>query len=354
MWQGLELIRAATADRDTSPAQLPPDLGRGWLTNELRGAFNWRSEQLRHAIRCALGMLVALVVASFRPTDPFVVAFLMATFAIMQPQWRDTLTKAWQRVAGALAGATALALMIWLLEVPQAVLLPIGIAALLVGFYFMQSQPIVGNGCLVFMSVAVNSTTRHVDLRSAVLEYLGLMLLAAAIGLLFGFAAVPGVREPSLDQRFEEAVEAVRELLREVASALHYRKVDKRAISRRLRAASNTQQNLLAPSTGKEAPGERERTAIEQGADGLRSLTTTATALPRRPQTGGPLAGAIGEVARQLGPSAEPAPGLVRSLLPAGADGEQRLLVDAMVADILAVHQASATLRRPAQPVSGR
>jgi hypothetical protein len=186
-----------------------------------------------------------------------------------------------------------------------------------------------------------------------VLEYLGLMLLAAAIGLLFGFAAVPGVRKPSLDQRFEEAVEAVRELLREVASALHYRKVDKRAISRRLRAASNTQQNLLAPSAGKEAPGERERIAIEQGADGLR-VTTTATALPRRPQTGGPLAGAIGEVARQLGPSAEPAPGLVRSLLPAGADGEQRLLVDAMVADILAVHQVSATLRRPAQPVSGR
>jgi uncharacterized membrane protein YccC len=354
MWQGLELIQAATADRDASPAQLPPGLGRGWLTNELRGAFNWRSEQLRHAIRCALGMLVALVVASFRPTDPFVVAFLLATFAIMQPQWRDTLTKAWQRVAGALAGATALALMIWLLEVPQAVLLPIGIAALLVGFYFMQSQPIVGNGCMVFMSVAVNSTTRHADLRSAVLEYLGLMLLTAAIGLLFGFAAVPGVRKPGLDERFEEAVEAVRELLREVASAMHYRTVDKRAISRRLRAASNKQQNLLAPSAGTEAPSERERTAIEQGADGLRSLTTTAAALPRRPQTGGPLAGAIGEVARQLGPSAEPAPGLVRSLLPTGADGEQRLLVDAMVADILAVHQASAALRRPAQPVSGR
>jgi len=354
MWQGLELIQAAAADRDARPAQLPPDMGRGWLINELRGAFNWRSEQLRHAIRCALGMLVALVVASFRPTDPFVVAFLMATFAIMQPQWRDTLTKAWQRVAGALAGATALALMIWLLEVPQAVLLPIGIAALLVGFYFMQSQPIVGNGCMVFMSVAVNSTTRHVDLRSAVLEYLGLMLLAAAIGLLFGFAAVPGVRKPGLDQRFEQAVEAVRELLREVASALHYRTVDKRAIGRRLRTASNAQQNLLATSAGGEAPGERERTAIEQGVDGLRSLTTTVTAVLRRPQTGGPLAGVIGEVARQLGPSAEPAPGLVRSLLPAGADGEQRLLVDAMIADVLAANQASDALRRPAQPVSGR
>jgi len=212
----------------------------------------------------------------------------------------------------------------------------------------------VGNGCMVFMSVAVNSSTRHVDLRSAVLEYLGLMLLAAAIGLLFGFAAVPGVRKPSLDQRFEQAVEAVREMLREVASAMHYRKVDKRAIGRRLRAASNAQQNLLAPSAGKQAPSERQRTAIEQGADGLRSLTTTASAVLRRPRTGGPLAGAIGEVARQLGPSAEPAPGLVRSLLSAGADGEQRLLVDAMIADVLAVHQVSGALLGPAEPVSGR
>jgi len=129
-----------------------------------------------------------------------------------------------------------------------------------------------------------------------VLEYLGLMLLAAAIGLLFGFAAVPGVRKPAWISVSSRPSEAVRELLREVASALHYRTVDKRAIGRRLRAASNARRTCWPPRR-RRAPGERERTAIEQGVDGLRSLTTTVTAVLRRPQTGGPLAGVIGEVA---------------------------------------------------------
>ncbi|MDT7675522.1 MAG: hypothetical protein QOD82_3424, partial [Pseudonocardiales bacterium] len=145
MWQGLELVQASTADRDASRLDMPPGMGRDWLLTAVRGAFDWHSVQLRHAIRCALGMLVALVVASFLPGNPFVVAFLLATFAIMQPQWQDTLTKAWQRVAGALAGAAALALALWLLELPQAVLVAVGIVSLLVGFYYMQSKPVLGN-----------------------------------------------------------------------------------------------------------------------------------------------------------------------------------------------------------------
>jgi len=350
MWQGLELIQAAAADRDDSKVELPPRLGREWLGNEVRGALNWRNEQLRHAIRCALGMLVALVVASFRPTDPFAVGFLITTFSIMQPQWQDSLVKAKQRIIGALAGAVALALVFWLLELPQQVLLPIGILALLVGFYYMQSKPVLGNACTVFMSVALNSTTRHLDPRSALLDYLGLIVLAAAIGLLFGFAAVPGVRKPSLLERLDKAVEAMRELLREVSSALHYRTLDRKALGRRFHAAANAQQNLLAAAPGTVAPGADEQAAAERAADGLRSLTMTASALLRRGYTGGPLAGALGEIARQLGPVADPDPELVHSLMPTGADGEQRLLVDAMIADTIAVHQARDDLRRAPAP----
>ncbi|MDT7621844.1 MAG: hypothetical protein QOF99_2745 [Pseudonocardiales bacterium] len=345
MWQGLELVQASTADRDASRLDMPPGMGRDWLWTAVRGAFDWHSVQLRHAIRCALGMLVALVVASFLPGNPFVVAFLLATFAIMQPQWQDTLTKAWQRVAGALAGAAALALALWLLELPQAVLVAVGIVSLLVGFYYMQSKPVLGNACTVFMSVAVNSSTRHLDPRTALLEYIGLILLAGVIGLGFGFVAVPGVPAPTLERRFDDAVEALRVLLREVSTALHYRTLDRRALGKRFRAAASARQNLQGTVPGGHEPTEDEQVAATQGADGLSGLAVTASALLTRGFTGGPLAGAVNEIARQLGPTAEPDPELITSLLPAVSDGEQRLLLDTMTADLLAVHHAAAALR---------
>jgi uncharacterized membrane protein YccC len=350
MWQGLELIQASTAARDASRVDMPPGIGRDWLVTAVSGAFDWHSVQLRHAIRCALGMLVALVVASFLPGNPFVVAFLLATFAIMQPQWQDTLTKAWQRVAGALAGAAALALALWLLELPQAVLLPVGIVSLLVGFYYMQSKPVLGNACTVFMSVAVNSSTRHLDPRTALLEYLGLILLAGVIGLVFGFVAVPGVPAPTLERRFDDAVEAVRALLRDVSTALHYRTLDRRALGTRFRAAANARQNLQSTVPGGHEPTDEERTAATQAADGLGGLATTARALLTRGFTGGPLAGAVNEIARQLGPAAEPDPELISNLLPAVSDGEQRLLLDTMTADLLAIHHVAAVLRPAHSP----
>lgn len=64
---------------------------------------------------------------------------------------------------------------------------------------------------------------------------------------------------------------------------------------------------------------------------------------PARPH--GPLTGAIGEIARQLGPAVEPDPELVNRLLPPRVDAEQRLLVDTMIADLLAVHRATDALR---------
>ena len=134
------------------------------------GTLSWRSTQLRHAVRCAFGVLVALVVASLRPGDPLTVPFLMTTFAIMQPEWRDTLAKAVQRVVGVLAGAVVLAAVIRFL--PTSALVPVAVLALLVGFWFMRSRPVVFNGCIVLMSVGLNATTRQLDPADVLVEYL--------------------------------------------------------------------------------------------------------------------------------------------------------------------------------------
>ncbi|WP_410626114.1 FUSC family protein [Amycolatopsis sp. cmx-8-4] len=195
LWSGVDAVRDAVLTRDESVVDIPRAAVRAALRHEAEGALSWRSAQLRHAVRCAIGMLLALVVARFRPGDPLTVSFLMTTFAVLQPEWRDTLSKAWQRVGGALGGAVVLALVLWLL--PPGALLPLALVALLAGFPLMRSRPTVFNGCMVLMSVGMNSATKHLDARTLLVEYVLLMVLAVVIALLFGFAAVPGVRKPS-------------------------------------------------------------------------------------------------------------------------------------------------------------
>lgn len=216
LWDALETVRTASTDRDESRVDVPSGLRRELRWVELRGAFSWQSPQFRHAIRCGIGVMLALVVASFRPGDPLTVSFLLATFAIMQPEWRDSLSKAWQRIGGSLGGAVVLALALWLL--PRGFLLPIGLVALLCGFAVMQTRPTVFNGCMVLMSVGMNATAKHLDPRYVLVEYLLLMVLAGAIALLFGFAAIPGVPKPGPAERFGTAVDATRALLSAVGA----------------------------------------------------------------------------------------------------------------------------------------
>ncbi|MEC3977691.1 FUSC family protein [Amycolatopsis sp. H20-H5] len=342
LWDALEGIRDAVTNRDRTRVALPPKLGRELLRVDLEGLFSWRSTQLRHAIRCALGMALALVVAGLRPGDPLTVSFLMTTFAIMQPEWHDTLSKAWQRLAGSFGGAVVLALVIWLL--PQGALLPIGLVALLGGFSVMQSKPMVFNGCMVLLSVGMNATTKHLDPRHVLVEYLLLMLLAAVIGLLFGFAAVPGVRKPGVPERFGTAVDAVRDLLVEVTSALRGAS-DRRELGRRFRTSARAQQGLLAAEPGTQDPTPEQREALDRAVEALRGLSVTASSLLLRRESGAALAEAVEEVARELYEDDGLDDDGMLTSPPETADEEQRLLLDTMAADVVAVQEAARTLR---------
>ena len=52
-------------------------------------ALNWDSAQLRHAVRCALGVLLALSLSTLWASSPLRLSFLLAVFVIMQPQPQD-------------------------------------------------------------------------------------------------------------------------------------------------------------------------------------------------------------------------------------------------------------------------
>lgn len=337
LWDSLETIRTAAIERDESRVDVPKGLRKELRRIELSGAFSWRSAQFRHALRCGLGVALALVVASFRPGDPLTVSFLLGTFAIMQPEWRDSLSKAWQRIGGSLGGAVVLTLVLWLL--PQGFLLPVGLVALLGGFSVMRTRPTIFNGCMVLMSVGMNATTKHLDPRYVLVEYLLLMVLAGAIALLFGFAAIPGVPKPGPAERFGTAVGATRTLLGSVGRKLRGDDVDPRTLGREFRAAAVTQHGLLAAEPGTKEPASGQRDALEKAAEALRGLSVTASSLLLRPGSTG-VADAVDEAARALG--AEEAAEIP---VPPDADEEQRLVLDTIAADVVSVGEAAQTFK---------
>jgi uncharacterized membrane protein YccC len=281
-------------------------------------------------------MAIAVTIVSFRPGDPLTVSFLMTTFSIMQPEWRDTLTKAWQRVGGALAGAAALALVLWLL--PQSALLPIALVALLIGFPFMQTQPMLFNGCMVFLSVGMNASTRHLDPVSTLIEYVLLMAAAVVIGLVFGFVAVPGVPRPPVSERLADATAELQRLLRMVSSLLRGDEVLGRMVGVRFRKAVRAHQNLVSPEPGSKAPAAGQQEALDEAGDGLRGLAGSSLALFRLGNNAPALADFTADAARALDDGVEP------PQPPAGLDDEQQLIADMVVADLLRVQHARPTL----------
>lgn len=345
VWLGLEAVEAASRDRDRTPVELAGRVDREQLTTAVRGALSWRSVHLRHAVRCAVGMLIAVLVSLAFESNPLRLSFLMAVFAIMQPQLQDTITKAKQRAVGAVAGAAGLALLIVLLDLPNSALVPIGVVALMVGFlFFMQKNPVVFNACIVLMAVGMNVNMRHLELRSTLLQYLGLVALAVVIGLVVGFVAVPWLPRRGLGERFVEAVADMAELLRGVAAGLVTQHPDRRTLRPRFLAAAGSQQNLTASEPGASEPTEAARQAATAASEALRGLLSSATALLMRSRTSAALAGAVAEVARQLEPDVAPAPRLVDERLPAVIDIEHRLLIDTMTTHTRALAEARAVL----------
>ncbi len=343
LWSTLDDISAAARDRDRSRVAFPSRLRREVRLSFLRGTVNWGSPQLRHAVRCALGVLLALLIAGTRPGDPLTVSFLLTTFGIMQPEWRDSLDKAWQRVAGSLAGAVVLALALWLL--PASALLPVAVAAMLIGLSLMRRLPMVFNGCIVLMAVGMNATSRQLDAGELLLEYLLLMLLAVVVGLLFGFAAIPGVPKPDLGQRLEHALRTGSELLEQAAVRLRGQEIARDRPARRLRAAALAVQQLATGEPGATPPTMAQREAAEQVLAGLHGLYAAAAALLARREADPEMAAVLECAAEALGTAAEPDLGPLERLRAGERDEERLLLLDALSTGLYRVRQGALGLR---------
>ncbi|WP_026196862.1 FUSC family protein [Sciscionella marina] len=338
MHESLDGIRAATLGRDRSRIELPRELRARVLGGELEGALSWQSVRMRHAVRCALGIALALVLAHFRPGDPLTIALLMTTVSIMQPEWRDSLTKVGQRVIGALIGAAVLVLASWLL--PPALLLPLALLAVLIGMSMMTTKPIVFNACVVLMSVTMNASRLRADPLAELLEYLILIALACAIGLVFGFLAVPGVRKPSPAERFAELCAAFEELFGTVAGVLRGAGVPRQEQAVRFRRAALAKANLLATEPSGGASAESGATELEEADEAASGLYVGALALALPGQRDEALAAALTPMRAALASGTEPD---VEALRDGARDLEEehRLVFDALVSDLVRLRRGA-------------
>ncbi|SDM24194.1 FUSC family protein [Allokutzneria albata] len=344
MHEALDRLHAALADRDRTSTDWRQH-GSGYLGDALAGAFSWRSAQFRHALRCALGILVALVLVTQRPDDPLMTSFLMAVFLITQPDWRASATRAWQRTAGAVLGSVAMFGV--LTFAPDHLLMPIGLLALVAGFGFQRSQPIIFNACIVLMLVGMYATTKHLDPTAVIVEYVVLTVLAAAIGLLFGFAVVPGTRQPTPAERVTDAVNALRSGLIALTANTP---VDpsERAARRGRRELVRCINDVLNPPTVGRRASEPERAAVTKAGEALAGLLSGIAGLMVHraavPGTEESTRHALTALAASLESERDDESDRFVELVDT-ADPEQRLLFDAMAADLVRLRQAQHELR---------
>lgn len=208
----------ATAARDATAATPPADL-RTRLDRavSLRTA-PWRDAQVRHALRTVVGVALALGVSLLlAPGDPLRVLLLMTTFSILQTSWSATLERARPRIAGMAIGAVLTAVLVLLL--PGQALIGVALVALLVGLGNVTTRPVLGYSVLVCVSVGFATSLRGFDPWATLAEYAVLVVVAVAIGVVVGFAVVPGLKPPPLRARLDDAVAATARALRELPAS---------------------------------------------------------------------------------------------------------------------------------------
>lgn len=215
--QTLDRIEVAARARNTDVVPGAAATRRVFALASGRSALTWQSQTLRHALRTAFGVLLTFLVAwvTVGSHDPLVTSMAMASFAILQISWTQSLFKAKQRVLGVTGGAVVLAAALWVL--PPSLLLPLSLLAALTGLWFVASNQVLSIGSFVVVAVGMNVVGRGLDPTRTLVEYILLMFTGVTIGLLIGFAVVPQLRPRRVDERVRLATLATTDVLRSIA-----------------------------------------------------------------------------------------------------------------------------------------
>lgn len=277
MWTALSDAEQAAHDRDTSSVALPPGFRTRVGIAAVRSGLRHGSVQVRHAIRTAVAVLLALLVSTvLRPGDPLLPALLVTTFSIVQVSWRSTLDRVRTRFLGVLAGGLVSILVVFFL--PPSYLFPISMIGLAVGMWFITARPAVGTAGILVMSVGLNTQVQHLQPTTVIIEYATLTLVGLLIGGLIGFVVVPAWRPPTVQVRADEAVTSAAEAIAALG-AEGAREVPEPVLWRLGEAQAATQQ-LLPDHESLDADQQQ---SLERLRNALQDLLATAMFSMTRP-----------------------------------------------------------------------
>lgn len=215
----LSEMTAAVLERDTTKATVPNGFHTKLASGAVRAGLRHGSVQVRHAFRTALAVLIALLVSLFlRAGDPLVPTLLMTTFSLIQVSWGATLGKARDRLLGIVAGGVIVVLVV--IALPASLLLPISIAGLLVGMWFITARPAIGVAGILVMSVGINTELRHLQPMEVIVEYVVLTAIAVLVASVIGFVVVPAWRPKDIPSRIGDATSSTAAALAALAAGV--------------------------------------------------------------------------------------------------------------------------------------
>lgn len=271
--RALDAVEQAIRHRDTSAVTLDRDRRHQFRDAMLHPSGRLQSIQVRHALRTALAVLVMLLITSvLEPGDPLVSTVLLTTFSILQASWSDTVTKTRNKVIGLVAGSLTVAVV--LLVVPHDYLVAVAAVALCLGLWFIVTRPALGSAFMVIVSVGFNSITRDLDPVTLLAQYVGLTLSAVLVGVVFGFAVIPGFRPAPLRRRIDAATQATATALRAAAEGAGPPQPSGIAL---FRDATRAQDELVPDH---DRLDDRQLAELDTLRNGLRDLTALADATP--------------------------------------------------------------------------
>jgi uncharacterized membrane protein YccC len=270
----LDAVAQAVREHDTTAVQLDRDRRHQLRDAVLHPSARLRSVQVRHAFRTALAVLLMLLITSgLERGDPLVSTVLLTTVGILQASWSQTATKTRNKIIGLVAGSLTVAVV--LLVVPSRYLTAIAAVALCLGLWYILTRPALGNAFMVVVSVGLNPVTRDLDAGSLLAQYVWLTLSAVVVGVVLGFAVIPGFRPAPLRRRIETATEATATALRASAHGTAPPQAEKIAL---LRDAVHMQDELVPDG---DRLDDQQLAELDRLRTGLRDLTVLgdATAL---------------------------------------------------------------------------
>ncbi|MFF2620755.1 FUSC family protein [Oerskovia jenensis] len=269
--RALDSVEQAIQKRDTTAVTLDRDRRHQLQDAVLHPAARLQSIQVRHALRTALAVLLMLLITSgLERGDPLVSTALLTTFSILQTSWSGTVAKTRNKIIGLVSGSLTVAVV--LLVVPSRYLTLVAVVALCLGLWYIVTRPALGSAFMVVVSVGFNSVTRDLNAVDLLAQYVGLTLSAVLVGVVLGFAVIPGFRPPPLRRRIESATEATAAALRASSARTGPQRPEEVAL---LRDAVRLQDELVP---NRDQLDDRQLAELDTLRNGLRDLTVLADA----------------------------------------------------------------------------